>query len=183
MNLVEYAPYQGVSLTEKGQRLALHVLRSHRLVELYLVEKLGMSWDQVHAEADRWEHVLSDELADRMDSALGYPIYDPHGAPIPSRDGQIDRLDCTFLAELQAGQSARVAAVRDQTPALLRYLAEIGLTPGICLTVVEVGPFEGPLTLCLGQSDTNRVIGRNVAQKITLVDVTDQRANISANFA
>ena len=175
--LVEYEPYQGVSLTEEGKRLALQVLRSHRLVELYLVEKLGVPWDQVHAEADRWEHVLSDELADRMDLALGHPIYDPHGSPIPTRDGRIDQLDYTLLAELQTGQSATVAVVQDQTPALLRYLAEVGLTPGVSITVIDVAPFEGPLTLRLGQSDTQRVIGRNIAQKIALVDIRDQRTN------
>lgn len=168
MDLVIYEPYQGVTLTETGRKIALQVLRSHRLVELYLVEMLAIPWDQVHEEADKWEHVLSQKLADRMDTILGYPTQDPHGAPIPKQDGTISQPDYISLLELEVGQSAAVAEVNDRNPDLLRYLAQLGLQPDAQVTLVEVAPFEGLLILCIDEK--THIVGRKVAQKISLIN-------------
>ena len=119
MRLVVYQPYQGVVLTETGQKIALEILRHHRLVELFLTETLGVPWDRVHDEAHKIEHVLSEDIANRIDAVLGHPTTDPHGAPIPTRDGMIDQPDLTRLADLQPGQKAVVAEVYDHNAALL----------------------------------------------------------------
>lgn len=137
LNLVEHMPYQGVILTPGGEKIALEVIRHHRLVELYLAEALGVPWDKVHAEAHRLEHAISPELADRMAAVLGDPQVDPHGAPIPSKEGNIAAVATRRLAELNIGETGRVAEVIDEDPALLRSLAAIGLFPNVNVEVVE----------------------------------------------
>lgn len=169
MHLVIYEPYQGVVLTEAGQKIALEVLRHHRLIELFLAEALGVPWDQVHEEAHKIEHVLSEDLEDRMDAMLGYPTIDPHGAPIPTRDGSITQPDCVRLPNLKPGQSAVVAEVSDHDSALLRYLGELGLYPKAEVSVVTVAPFEGPLTIRVGE--TEHAIGREAASHVLVTEV------------
>jgi DtxR family transcriptional regulator, Mn-dependent transcriptional regulator len=161
MHLVQHEPYQGVVLTPGGEKIALEVIRHHRLIERYLAEALGVPWDQVHAEAEKWEHVLSEDIEERIDAMLGYPTTDPHGAPIPSRDGTMAPPVRDRLSDLQAGQSATIAEVSDHDSALLRYLGELGLYPGARVEVLAVAPFGGPLTLRLGAAQ--HALGREVA--------------------
>ena len=148
--LLAYERYRGVRLTEAGRRAALRTLRRHRVIESYLATVLGYPWDRVHAEAERLEHAASDELIDRMAAALGNPAFDPHGAPIPTRDGDVTEPRLTALGDLAPGQQARVVRVSDEDGALLRYLAELALLPGAELTVVDRGPFGGALTVDVG---------------------------------
>jgi DtxR family Mn-dependent transcriptional regulator len=147
LGLVERAPYRGVVLTEKGRLCALEVLRHHRLLERYLADSLGMSLDEVHAEADRLEHVLSEELEARIDAALGYPTLDPHGDPIPDSDLRIADESRRSLVDLDLGDSAVVVRVPDNDAGLLRYLAELDLVPGQSLELTRSAPFGGPLTV------------------------------------
>ncbi len=152
IRLVTHEPYQGVRLTRAGRKIALEVIRHHRLVELYLNEALGVPWDQVHAEAERWEHVLSEELEERIDNLLGHPTTDPHGAPIPSREGTLAHPARVRLTELRPGQSACIAEVSDHDPALLRYLGSLGLYPQVQVTILAIAPFNGPLTIRVGEA-------------------------------
>lgn len=145
--LVDYEPYRGVTLTASGRRAALRTIRRHRIIETYLVQKLGFAWDKVHDEAERLEHAASDDLIDRMAAALGEPRTDPHGAPIPTREGAVSEVRERALAELPTGATARVTSVRDDDGELLRYLASLSIRPGARVTVVERAPFDGPVTL------------------------------------
>lgn len=147
LNLVTYQPYQGVKLTGSGEKIALEVIRHHRLVERYLSEALGVPWDQVDAEADKWEHVLSDDLESRIDEYLGHPTTDPHGSPIPTAEGHLTPSSEILMSDLQVGQKATVAEVSDHDPELLRYFASLGLFPEVEVVVVKIAPFEGPLTI------------------------------------
>ena len=169
MKLVGHEPYQGVALTKAGSKIALEVIRHHRLVELYLAEALGVPWDQVHEEAEKWEHVLSEELEERMDQALGRPTTDPHGAPIPSRDGKVVRRSSVRLTSLKPGQLAQVAEVSDHDAALLRYLGERGLYPKARVHVVAVEPYQGPVTVRVG--DAQYALGREAAGHVYVTDV------------
>lgn len=165
LNLVNYEKHYGVTLTEAGEKLALEVIRHHRLLELYLMEALGFRWDEVHEQADILEHVISEKLEERIAAALNYPEFDPHGDPIPALDGTMAILATTALSDMAAGESARVARIPDDSNSeLLRYLAGLGLVPGAMVRVVEVAPFLGPLTIEMG--DGNKVIGRNLADLI-----------------
>jgi DtxR family Mn-dependent transcriptional regulator len=152
LDLVAYTPYEGVTLTATGERLALDVLRHHRLLELFLVEALGYSWDEVHAEAEVLEHVLSETLEARIAARLGHPTTDPHGDPIPSPDGTLPPSTSHSLADLPIGSQGQVARVIDQRPDHLCYLAELGLVPGATITVHAHAPFEGPLTVGIGEA-------------------------------
>ena len=147
LGLVERLPYRGVALTDAGRREALEVLRHHRLLERYLADRLGLSLDEVHVEADRLEHALSEELEAKIDQELGYPTHDPHGDPIPDRDLRVQPDRATSLAELEPGRRATVSQVPDGDPALLRYLAELGLVPGRTVELVALAPFSGPITV------------------------------------
>ena len=169
LNLVTYEPYQGVELTDAGETIALEVIRHHRLIEQYLAEALGVPWDQVDAEADKLEHILSDELETRIDAFLGYPKTDPHGAPIPSQDGYIPPSSEIRLSELTPGQRGVIREVSDHDPEMLRYLGELGLFPKVEVTVVDVAPFDGPLTIQVNNQE--RALGREVAQYILMRDV------------
>lgn len=150
LHLVEYTPYRGATLTETGRKIALEVIRHHRLLELYLAEALGMPWDKVHEEADRLEHVISEELEEAMARALGHPIADPHGDPIPDRDGTIPHQEAHTLADIPEGTSGHVVRVRCQEPEMLRYLGTLGIYPGTPVTVRERAPFKGPLLVDVG---------------------------------
>jgi DtxR family transcriptional regulator, Mn-dependent transcriptional regulator len=145
LSLVDHVPYKGVVLTPLGRQLALEVLRHHRLLELYLAEAFGMPWDQVHGEAEVLEHVLSEELEELIAAKLGDPRVDPHGDPIPGRDGSIDEPETRSLSDLIAGDRALFLRVSDSNPDMLRYLAERKIRPGQELEVIDKQPFGGPL--------------------------------------
>jgi len=147
LNLLTYEPYQGVKFTPAGEKLALEVVRHHRLIELYLAEALGVPWDQVHAEAEKLEHVISEDVEERMAAALGDPQFDPHGAPIPSKAGVIVQPESNRLVDMSMGDRLVVVEVDDDNPELLRYLGAKGLYPGTNIQLLDVAPFEGPLTL------------------------------------
>jgi len=164
MKLVTHEPYRGVKLTEAGRKLALEVVRHHRLMELYLAEALDVPWDQVHNEAEVWEHVLSEDLEDRIAAQLGHPTTDPHGAPIPSREGELPEADTSRLGELGLGQSATVAEVSDHDPELLRYLGSLGLYPQASVQLIDRAPYNGPLTLVVDGEE--RVLGREAAEHV-----------------
>jgi len=147
LHLVSYTPYHGVELTSGGQRIALEVVRHHRLIELYLVEALGYSWDEVHDEAEALEHVISEKLEARIAARLGHPSFDPHGDPIPTIDGTVPVGNDISLADLAIGEGGGIVRVCDQHPERLRYLAELGLIPGADLQVVASAPFDGPISV------------------------------------
>ncbi len=166
MRLVRHSPYRGVELTSAGEKIALEILRHHRLLELYLAETLGVPWDEVHAEAEKLEHHLSDEIEARMDSVLGHPTHDPHGDPIPSREGTVEPVAGISLAELDAGLTSRVSRVSDRDPEQLRYLGELGIKPGAVIRVVERLPFEGPIRVDVGGAE--HILGRPLASAVLM---------------
>jgi len=147
LGLVTHRPYQGVSLTPAGERVALEVIRHHRLIELYLAQALGMPWDRVHEEAEVLEHAISPQLSELIAEALGNPTRDPHGDPIPTPEGQIAERPTRALAELEPGDEGTFVRVSDSDPEMLRYLSRRGITPGDRFEVVDKQPFEGPLTV------------------------------------
>lgn len=151
--LVTHSPYHGVALTETGRKVALEVLRHHRLLEMYLNERLGVPWEQVHAEAERLEHALSEDLEDRIDAALGHPTTDPHGAPIPTKEGVIAAPPTQRLGTVLPGTTVMVTEVEDEDAALLAYLADLGLVPGVMVEVLRKGPFDGPLHIRIGDAE------------------------------
>jgi len=152
--LVEHTLYRGVRLTPAGERIALEVLRHHRLLELYLAETLELGLDAVHSEADRLEHALSEKLERRIDAALGRPTQDPHGHPIPSARLKIAQPKTKPLTALQPGDEAKVQTVPDGDGEVLRYLVSISLVPGQIVVLVQVAPFRGPLTVRIGGCET-----------------------------
>lgn len=164
LKLATYTPYRGVRLTEGGEKVALEVIRHHRLLERYLMEALGYNWDEVHAEAERLEHHISEDFEARIDRMLGYPTACPHGDPIPTPDGSIARHADAPLTSQSAPARLVVRRVRDNDPRLLQYLKERGLVPGAAITLVEEEPFEGSLILKVGD-ETVRV-ARQAAQSI-----------------
>src|SRR5579872_889997 len=145
LGLVEHEPYRGVRLTDRGTRVALEVVRHHRLLELFLVESLGMTWDEVHDEAEVLEHVLSEELEELIAAKLGDPAYDPHGDPIPSRELEVPADESRNLYALEPGERGTFVRISDADPAMLRFLSERGIAPGVELEVIERQPFDGPL--------------------------------------
>jgi DtxR family Mn-dependent transcriptional regulator len=164
LGLVEHEPYHGVSLTDDGRRVALEVMRHHRLLELYLVQNLGVPWDRVHAEAEVLEHVLSEELEELIAVKLGDPTHDPHGDPIPTRDLEIEEGPTESLQSLESGARGIFARVSDSDPDMLRFLAERGIAPGDHFEVVEKQPFEGPLFVRF--ADRVHVLGGALARAI-----------------
>jgi DtxR family Mn-dependent transcriptional regulator len=164
LGLVDYERHRGVTLTPLGEQIALQILRHHRVVELYLTETLGLPWDQVHDEAHRLEHAVSPALIDRMAAVLGDPLVDPHGDPIPRKDGTIVSAGLTPLYDADPGQTVVVRRVRDQSSEVLRYLGEIGLVPGTSVEVLARAPLDGPLTVRIGEAQ--RVLGRDLARVI-----------------
>ena len=172
LGLLEHIPYKGVQLTDAGRLAALRMVRRHRLVEAYLVQFLGYSWDTVHAEAERLEHAVSDTLVERMAAALGHPVVDPHGDPIPDADGSIHELACTPLAEVPVGETVEIRRVDEREPERLRYLAALGLVPGVVVTLRDRQPFGGPVTV--ESAGEQHIIGSELAQ-VVLVGVEENR--------
>ena len=165
--LIEHEPYRGVTLTSAGRRVALRIVRRHRILESYLMSKLGYDWDTVHDEAERLEHAASDQLVERMAMALGNPRYDPHGSPIPTPAGDIEEPDVVSLDSVPVGRTAELRMVSDTEPERLRYLASLGLKPGTRFEVVARQPFRGPVTLRLaGAIPRDQVIGFELAASL-----------------
>ena len=162
--LLTYERYHGVRLTEQGKRVALRTLRRHRVIEAYLVQALGYGWDEVHDEAERLEHAASDDLIDKMARAIGEPNVDPHGAPIPSREGSIEEETYVALSELAVGTNARIMRVADEDPDLLRHLKELALTPGRMVCVLERAPYGGPIEVRANGKSV--VIGTSLAERL-----------------
>lgn len=163
---VRYQKHHGASLADPGRRRALEIIRHHRLIELFLHETLGYRWDEVHDEAEKLEHAISERLEDRIAERLGNPEVDPHGHPIPRKDGTIpERLEMKLL-DLEVGREAYVSRVSDRDPALLRYLDELGVRPGVRIALTERGPFDGPLTLRIGGAERAHALGMRVAGEI-----------------
>jgi DtxR family transcriptional regulator, Mn-dependent transcriptional regulator len=150
LGLVEHRPYRGVSLTDEGRRVALEVMRHHRLLELYLVQTLGVPWDRVHEEAEVLEHVLSEDLEELIAAKLGDPTHDPHGDPIPSRELTIDEGETESLQSLRTGARGVFTRISDSDPEMLRFLAERGIAPGDEFEVIDKQPFDGPLFVRFG---------------------------------
>lgn len=165
LNLVHYEKHYGVTLTKAGEKIALEVIRHHRLLELYLNEALGFSWDEVHEQADILEHVISEKLEERIAAYLGHPKFDPHGDPIPDKDGSIETIPMIPLDETAVGVSTQVTRIQDDANSeMLRYLAELGLTPGKTVKIIDIAPFEGPLTIEVDGKE--KVIGKTIASAI-----------------
>ena len=162
--LLEHVPYRGVQLTDEGRRAALRMVRRHRLIEAYLVEFLGYSWDTVHEEAERLEHAVSDTMVERMASALGNPDVDPHGDPIPAADGSIHEMACTPLSDIPVGEMVEIHRVHESQPERLRYIASLGLRPGVRVTVLDRQPIDDLVTI---EVEGNRhVIGRELGHAL-----------------
>lgn len=166
MKLVAYEPYQGATLTPAGEKIALEVIRHHRLIELYLTEAMGYSWDQVHAEADKLEHAISENFVDRISQMLGDPKVDPHGDPIPTKEGTVASSSRMTLREALAGSVVRIERVRDEDAALLRQVAELGLKPQ---TMITVGANEGDQLHVTLPAGDDRAVSHDIAQHIFVV--------------
>jgi DtxR family transcriptional regulator, Mn-dependent transcriptional regulator len=164
--LLEHERYRGVRLTDEGRRVALRTLRRHRVIESYLTQALGYAWDRVHDEAERLEHAASDELIDRMAAAIGEPSTDPHGAPIPTREGRIEERALRSLGELEPREHGRIVRVSDDDAERLRYLGELGMTPGATVTMVDRAPFGGPIRVRVGGSE--QLIGPALANGVLI---------------
>lgn len=164
LRLLRHNPYQGVTLTRAGRKVALEVIRHHRLVELYLAEALGYTWDKVHEEAERLEHVISEEFEEKIFEALGRPTRDPHGEPIPDKDGRLAAGIQARLSDMEPGESGVIRQVSDSTAEMLRYLGTRGLVPDTAFEVLDKAPFNGPITLKTGE--TSHVLGRDLAAHI-----------------
>jgi DtxR family Mn-dependent transcriptional regulator len=164
LGLVERLPYRGVALTDKGRLGALEVLRHHRLLERYLVDRLGLSLDEVHAEAELLEHALSEELEAKIDEELGFPTHDPHGDPIPDRELRLVHSESRTLLDLEPGSRASISRVPDGDSELLRYLGDLGLLPGADLELVAHAPFGGPVTVRTQRGE--HAISRELADRI-----------------
>lgn len=165
---VSHTPYRGVELTDLGWQTALELVRHHRLLELYLVRQLGYSWDQVDAEAERLEHAISEEFEDRVDALLGHPTEDPHGDPIPSKSGAVSATPAQRLSDLEPGQAAVVRRVNDDDSDRLRYLALLGLFPGVRVVLRERVPFGGGLRVEVRDAGgtSEHVLGPDLASEI-----------------
>ena len=172
LKMLEHTRYHGVVLTTAGERVALEVLRHHRLLEVYLAESLGYPWDEVHEEAERLEHLLSDKLEQSIDRALGHPTFDPHGAPIPTAEGKMPALSNRRLSDLGVGEVATVEQVSDRDPEQLRYLGTLGLVPGKRVELRERLPFEGPFRLLVGSEE--HLIGAPLARIVYVVVTPDE---------
>jgi DtxR family Mn-dependent transcriptional regulator len=171
--LLDYTPYYGVRLTCAGERVALEIIRHHRLLEVYLHQALGYGWDEVDAEAEKLEHHISEDFEDRIDRLLDFPVTDPHGDPIPTKDGVIAPPRGKPLAQSAAGERLVILRVRDSDPEVLRYLDRIGMRLEVVLEVEEVQPFNGPITLKVG--NVVHSIGRELATHVFVEDFADTR--------
>lgn len=166
-DLVTYEPYKGASLTEKGMEVAIELVRHHRLLETYLVRALGVPWDEAHAEAELLEGALSEALEERISAALGHPPIDPHGHPIPTKNGVMPNSSRQSLWEVVDGAEARVEQVPDSHSEALRYLAEVSVLPGVKVTIVSRGPIGGPLFIRVNENETAPVaLSKEMAEAI-----------------
>jgi DtxR family Mn-dependent transcriptional regulator len=168
LGLVTHMPYRGVQLTDDGRRIALEVLRHHRLLELYLAETLDVPWDRVHDEAEVLEHVLSEDLEELIAAKLGDPTHDPHGDPIPTRDGRIVEAETLSLQDVTPGARGLFVRVSDSDPEMLRYLAERGIAPGARFEVVDRQPFGGPVFVRF--ADEVHVIGGALSRAMRVTE-------------
>ena len=166
LGLVEHEPYHGATLTQAGEKVALEVIRHHRLIEAYLAEALGMPWDRVHDEAEVLEHYISEELEERIAAALGDPSHDPHGDPIPDRELAMAEDEGVALTDLEPGDEAVFARVSDSDPAMLRYLAEREIRPGTSLVLKAREPFEGPVTVLAAGRE--HLLGGELVRRMTV---------------
>ena len=164
MKLVEYSRYQGVKLTEAGEKIALEVIRHHRLLELYLAEAMGYSWDKVHDEAEQLEHFISEEFEDKIDQFLGRPTVDPHGSPIPTKEGKLPTVAGFSLSDSEPGERLVVQRVSDRDPEKLRYLGKLGIYPQSEITVMSKAPFNGPIHIQV--QDAFHHLGREISDAI-----------------
>ena len=167
LELIEYSRSQGLRLSREGERNAARVLRTHRLMELFLARELDLPWEEVHREAERLEHVISARVEERIDAALGHPTHDPHGHPIPRRDGRIEKAELTPLAQLEPGERASVSRVADSDPDMLRYIGELGLFPGTPVEMLEPEPFGGSLRIRI--SGIELPVGRELAANVFII--------------
>jgi len=168
---VSHTPYQGIELTERGTAVALEVVRHHRLLELFLATQLDVPWDRVHAEAERLEHVISEDLEERIAAKLGYPTRDPHGDPIPRRDGTLDDAGEVPLSAMGAGSSGIVARVPDEETALLQYLDQIGLVPGVTVVIETITPYGDVMSVRVG--DDIHALGVQVTSRVRVLPAHD----------
>jgi len=164
--LVDYQKHQGVTLTADGKRAALTISRRHRLLEQFLQEKMGYPWDEVHEEAHRLEHVISDKFVERMAAVLGDPRYDPHGAPIPTRDLEVPSVTSLCMSELEPGQRGVIKRVPDDNPELLRYLEKIGGVPGAAFLVMAVSPIDDTIKIHIDGQPEPVVLGIKISCSI-----------------
>lgn len=169
MGLVQYQSYKGAALTNSGKKIALEVIRHHRLLELYLLEVMGYSWDEVHDEAEKLEHHISEQFEEKIAKLLDDPTHDPHGDPIPTKEGVMPRMETKPITEAEINTTCIVSRVKDQDPELLRYLKKIGLLPGVKIKVKEKAPFNGPITLLI--ENTEQVLGYEMAAKIFVAEM------------
>jgi len=170
LQLVNYEKHYGVTLTETGHKIALEVIRHHRLIELYLIEALGFTWDEVHEQADILEHVISEKLEERIAAALGYPTFDPHGDPIPSKEGNFVQADWRPLTTLTTGMVARVSRIlHDDNKEMLRHLAALGLIPGAKITIAEISPLADLITFII--QGEKRAIGQAAAACVLVTPI------------
>jgi DtxR family transcriptional regulator, Mn-dependent transcriptional regulator len=167
LGFVSHEPYHGVRLTPAGEKVALEVIRHHRLLELYLSEALGMPWDRVHDEAEVLEHAISEELSELIAEKLGDPTHDPHGDPIPTRDGRIEEPATRSLADSQPGERVVLARVSDSDPEMLRYLGDRGIEPGTSILVVGREPFGGPLNVRVDRREVPLGLGIARAMRVS----------------
>jgi DtxR family Mn-dependent transcriptional regulator len=164
--LLDYRKHRGVKLTDVGEEVALEIIRHHRLLEMFLHQTLGYSWDEVHDEADRLEHVISEELEERIAISLGNPLHDPHGDPIPTRDLRLPESNEETLSQVRPTQKVVVKRVRDTDPELLRYLSEMGIKPDSHLKVVNYSPFDNNLSVEIGGTKESVVLGLMVTSQV-----------------
>jgi DtxR family transcriptional regulator, Mn-dependent transcriptional regulator len=164
LNLALHVSYKGVELTEAGRKAALEIIRHHRLLELYLKEALGYSWDKVHDEAEHLEHHISEEFEDRIAEMLGHPTHDPHGDPIPAKDGTLPQAFTRALASVSEGETVTIRRVSDAEPEFLRYCATIGITPYVQASIVARTPINHTITIAV--DSTLHVIGERAAAQI-----------------
>ncbi|MFV1883131.1 MAG: metal-dependent transcriptional regulator [Balneola sp.] len=168
MNFIDHKSYKGATLTESGRKIALEILRHHRLLELYLKEIMGYSWDEVHEEAEKLEHHISEQFEDKIAELLDHPTHDPHGDPIPTKDGVVPEMASLSVCDAKEETSYIIGRVKDQDPELLRYLEKTGVIPGVKLTILEKAPFEGPIRVLLEEEE--KTLGYAIAKQIYLVE-------------
>ena len=172
--LVDYRKHRGVVLTPEGEKVALEIIRHHRLLEMFLHQTLGYSWDEVHDEADRLEHVISEAFEERIAESLGDPRHDPHGDPIPTKDLHLPEWEAKTLGEMRPGQKAQIERVRDTDPDLLRHLSDHGVVPGASVAILEYSPFDDNLRIQVEGKKESIVLGPSVTNQVFVEELTPE---------